>query len=150
MTKPSQTSDLGRTPTKPTPTMNLPVALATVQELLVHLNGQFETLLWNVDTLLNYPEFAQLDTSHTKQLLSQLNECLDPGASNQELPSPGPNSERMTYAPTQKKMYIVLVMGMGTPGMDTDRCFCTHDHTHTLTHHTHTCLAGFGFDENHV
>ena len=92
-------------PTKTSPTTNLPVAPSSAQTLLELLTAQLETVLKTVDTLLHkHSDIAQLDTSHTKQVLRCLNDRLNPGAVNLEPTLPIHHSDR-THAPTQKKTY---------------------------------------------
>ena len=64
---------------------------------------QLETVLQTVDTLIqNNSDIAQLDTSHTKQVLCQLKERLNSGATTQATAPPRQNTVR-THGPTQKK-----------------------------------------------
>ena len=91
---------------KTIPTTILPVAPSPAQTLLEHLTTQLETVVRTVDTLLQNPDIAHLDTTHTKQVLCHLNERLNSGATTQlEKPaSPCQNTAR-THTPTQKKTY---------------------------------------------
>jgi len=105
------------TSTKPTPTATLPEAPSPVQTLLEHLTTQLETVLRTVDTLLhNNLDIAHLDTSHTIQVLRQLNKRLDTGATTvtQTLASPRQNSDR-TRSPTPKKTYAEATSTMKRP-----------------------------------
>ena len=87
------------------PTTSLPDVSSETHALLERLTSQLDSVLQTVDTLIQTnSDFAQLDISHTKQILGQLNERLNPGATNQTLAPPSQNYKR-TCDPTQKKTY---------------------------------------------
>ena len=102
--------------TMTTPTTTLPDAMYDAQALLERLTAQLDSVLKTIDTLIqNNSDFAQLDTSHTKKALGQLNERLSPRAPNQAPASPSQHSER-THAPTQKKSYAEATSSTTTKG----------------------------------